>query len=73
LEIEVEAIQNIDDRIFLLVNHGDYNGKYEGVLAINSIDDDVVGNNIEKDRMKEYFMNKYGGLTFICMDTLKHM
>lgn len=69
LEIEVEAMQNVDDRLNLLVSHGDYIGKYKGILAINSIDDDVIGNNVEKDRMKEYFMNKYGGLTFICMET----
>jgi hypothetical protein len=69
LEIDVESLQNIDDRIFLLVSQGNYNGKYEGVLAINSIDDDIFGENVEKDRMKEYFMNKYEGLTFICMDT----
>jgi hypothetical protein len=69
LEVETEAIQDIDDRIFIIVNRGDYKGNYVGILAINSIDDDVVGNNVEKDRWKEYFMNKYDeGLTYICTD-----
>lgn len=69
LEIEVEAMCDVDERLFILVNPGNYKGNYEGVLAINSMEDDVVGNNEEKDRLKEYFMNKYGtGLTFICND-----
>jgi hypothetical protein len=69
LEIEVEAMCEVDERLFILVNPGNYKGNYEGVLAINSMEDDVVGNNKEKDRLKEYFMNKYGaGLTFICND-----
>ena len=67
MEVEADIICGTDDRMFILVNPGNYNGKYEGVLAINSIDDDIIGNNVEKDRMKEYFMGKYGkGLTFIC-------
>jgi hypothetical protein len=69
LEIEAEAICGIDERTFILVNPGNYKGKYEGVLVINSMEDDIVGSNVEKDRLKEYFMNKYGkGLTFICAD-----
>lgn len=69
LEIEAKIICDIDERTFILVNPGNYKGKYEGVLAINSMEDDIVGNNVEKDRLKEYFMNKYGrGLTFICTD-----
>ena len=69
LEIEAKVICDIDERMFVLVNQGNYKGKYEGVLAINSVEDDIVGNNVEKDRLKEYFMNKYsGGLTFICTD-----
>lgn len=69
LEIEAESICDIDERAFILVNPGNYKGKYEGVLAINSMEDDIGGNNTEKDRLKEYFMNKYGtGLTFICND-----
>ena len=69
LEVEAETIQDVDDRIFIMVNRGDYKGNYVGVLAINSVDDDVIGNNVEKDRWKEYFMNKYGeGLTYICTD-----
>jgi hypothetical protein len=69
LEIEAKSICDIDERTFILVNPGNYKGKYEGVLAINSMQDDVIGDNVEKDRLKEYFMNKYGkGLTFICID-----
>lgn len=69
LEVETEVIRDIDDRILIMVNRGNYHGKYVGVLAINSVDDDVIGNNVEKDRWKEYFINKYGdGLTYICTD-----
>lgn len=69
LEIEVEAMCDADERLLILVNPGNYKGKYEGVLVINSLEDDIVGNNVEKDRLKEYFMNKYGSeLTFICTD-----
>lgn len=69
LEIEAEALCDADERSFILVYQGSYNGKYEGVLVINSLQDDIIGDNVEKDRLKEYFMNKYGeGLTFICAD-----
>lgn len=69
LEVEADAICDIDNRIVILVNKGNYKDKYEGILVLNSVDDDIVGNNVEKDRLKEYFMHEHGkGLTFICTD-----
>lgn len=66
LEMDAKMICDADERLFILVSPGNYKGKHKGVLTINSLEDDIFEVNVEKDRLKEYFMKKYGeGLCFI--------
>ncbi len=72
LEVEIDTMDGIDNTMFILVRRASRDSKYKGVLAINSMKDDVIGNNVEKDRMKKYFMDKYDKeLTFMCADTFQ--
>ena len=59
LEMEANEMMDTDERLFIFVFPGELMGKYKGVLAINSLEDDILENNVEKDRLKEYFMQKY--------------
>lgn len=79
LILEVNAITDVENRMHILVipiskipgkipKHNLRN--YVGILAINSIDDDVIGVNDKKDEWKKYFTEKYNGLQFIDTDTM---
>lgn len=62
---------DVDERLLIFVFPGEFMGKYKGALTINSLEDDILENNVEKDRLKEYFMEKYcEGLCFIGIETL---
>lgn len=70
LEIDAETMFDVDGRLLIFVFPGEFMGKYKGALTIDSLEDDILENNIEKDILKKYFMEKYGkGLCFIGKET----
>ncbi len=71
LELEAKTICDADDRVFVLVLPGKKYGKYDGLLAISSIEDDILGEDSTRIRFMEYFLNKYRELHFIGTETYK--
>jgi hypothetical protein len=77
LELEAKLLNDVDERIMIMIAIGNvkYNENYVGVVAITSIEDDILGRDTEKDRLKNYLLSKYGGirekregLQFICKE-----
>ncbi len=74
LEIDVKTMFDADERLLIFVFAGEFMGIYKGVLTIGSLEDDINENDIEKDRLKKYFMEKYGeGLCFICKEKVERI
>lgn len=79
LRLEADIINNSDvDRVYIFVmpimksNKFKDGKEHAGILAINSIDDDILGIDEIKDRWKKYFTEKYEGLTFISNDIVNY-
>lgn len=74
LELEANAINDADNRVhvFVFPAYGSKGkNKYAGILAISSIEDDVLNVNDNKDTWKKHFTEKYKGLTFISTETFR--
>lgn len=70
IELEIKSIEETDERIYILIFKSKQ-PEYAGFLVIRSINDDIVGNNDEKDRWRDYFMEKYTRLDFIDAQTME--
>lgn len=73
IELEIKSIEEADERIYLLIFKSKQ-PEYAGFLVIRSVNDDIIGDNNEKDRWRDYFTEKFSGLDFIdtiTMDRLK--
>jgi len=83
ITVEVEKINDADSRIHIFVIPTSrrpwskistrHQPEYAGILAINSIDDDVTNVNDKKDIWKKYFAEKYKGLHFINIETIENI
>ena len=74
LEIDAKTMFDADERLFIFVFPGEFMGNYKGALTIGSLEDDINENDIEKDRLKKWLMEKYGeGLCFICKEKLERI
>lgn len=80
LELEANTLMEADDRINIFVfpatkNTWSDKSKIKqdcaGIIAINSIDDDVVGKDDRKESLKKYLTDRYSGLYFISSEILK--
>lgn len=70
LEMDANMMMETDERLSIFVFPGEFMGKYKGALTINSLTDDISENDVEKDRLKKYFMERYGeGLSFVGRDS----
>ena len=58
IELEIKSIEEADERIYILI-FSSKQPEYAGFLVIRSINDDILGNNDEKDRWRDYFIEKY--------------
>lgn len=65
IELEIKSIMEADERITMLVLKSKEYTEYVGYLAIDSINDNILGENVEKDKLLHYFTKKYTGLEFI--------
>lgn len=70
IELEIKSIEEADERIYILTFKSKQPG-YASFLVIRSINDEILGNNGEKDRWRDYFIEKYTGLDFIDTKTMK--
>lgn len=75
LEREARTVSDADERIFVHVSSKNdvliTEKQYRVVIAIASIEDDILENDDVKNKMKEYFLNKYKDLCFISTETYK--
>lgn len=70
IETESRSINDADNRVRIFViptraAKKNEKAKYNGILTITSIEDDVIGINNIKDQWKKYFAEKYTGIEFI--------
>ena len=72
IELEIKSIMDADERITMLlleskeyVTKEKHTKEYVGILAIDSINDNISGENVEKNRWLHYFTKKYTGLEYI--------
>jgi hypothetical protein len=83
LILEAKTINDVESRVHIFVIPvakipGSKTSKhnlpdYVGILAINSIDDDVVGVDDKKDEWKKYFTEKYKELQFISTEMMTNI
>lgn len=77
LELEANTMMEADDRIHIFVfpasmrSESKIQDKYVGILTINSVEDDVIGNDDKKESLKKYFTEKYKGLAFISAEIFR--
>lgn len=70
IELEIKSIEEADERIYILIFNSQQ-PEYVSFLVIRSINDDILGNNEEKDRWRDYFIEKFTELNFIETKTLE--
>lgn len=73
LEREARTVSDADERIFVHVSSKNdvliAEKQYRVIIAITSIEDDILEKDDVKNKMKEYFLNKYKELCFIITET----